>query len=59
MGYNIGIICVFSFINICRVPQKLFDHKANRPHVQTAPKDPASVNAMKQTCVIVILAFFT
>ena len=23
------------------------------------PKDPASVNAMKQTCVIVILACFT
>ena len=23
------------------------------------PRDPASVNAMKQTCVIVILAYFT
>ena len=24
-----------------------------------SPRDPASVNAMKQTCVIVILAYFT
>ena len=23
------------------------------------PRDPASVNAMKQTCVILILAYFT
>ena len=50
---NIGITHVFSCINICRVPMKLgrvFKHR---------PRDPASVNAMKQTCVIVILAYFT
>ena len=30
-----------------------------RPSVQHHPRDPSSVNAMKQTCVIVILAYFT
>ena len=35
----------------------LFEHKADRPSVQHHPRDPASVNAMKQTCVIVILAY--
>ena len=47
----IGITHVFSCINICRVPRMLFEHEADR--------DPAIVNAMKQTCVIVILAYFT
>ena len=28
----------------------------DRPSVQHHPRDPANVNAMKQTCVIVILA---
>ena len=37
----------------------LFEHEADRPSVQHHPRDPASVNAMKQTCVIVILAFRT
>ena len=37
----------------------LFEHEADRPSVQHHPKDPESVNAMKQTCVIVILAYFT
>ena len=36
----------FSCINICRVSKKLFEHAAVR--------DPESVNAMKQTRVIVI-----
>ena len=57
--YNIGIAHVFSCINICRVPRVLFEHEADRPSVQHHPRDPASVNAMKQTCVIVILAYFT
>ena len=56
---NIGITHVFSCINICRVPRMLFEHEADRPSVQHHPRDPASVNAMKQTCVIVILAYFT
>ena len=56
---NIGIIHVFSCINICRVPRMLFEHEADRPSVQHHPRDLASVNAMKQTCVIVILAYFT
>ena len=30
-----------------------------RPNVQTLSYDPASVNAMKPTCVIIILAYFT
>ena len=42
---NIGITHVFSCVNICWVPRKLFEHEA--------------VNAMKQTCVVVILAYFT
>ena len=37
----------------------LFEHEADRPSVQHHPRDPASVNAMKQACVIVILAYFT
>ena len=56
---NIGITHVFSCINICRIPRMLFEHEADRPSVQHHPRDPASVNAMKQTCVIVILAYFT
>ena len=56
---NIGFIHVFSCINICRVPRMLFEHKADRPSVQHHPRDQAGVNAMKQTCVIVILAYFT
>ena len=36
----------------------LFEHEANRLSVQHHPRDPASVKAMKQTCVIAILAVF-
>ena len=57
-GKIIGITHVFSCINICRVPRMLFEHEADRPSVQHHPRDPASVNAIKQTCVIVILAYF-
>ena len=57
--FNIGITHVFSCINICRVPRMLFEHEADRPSVQHHLRDPASVNAKKQTCVIVILAYFT
>ena len=53
---NMGIKHVFSCINICRVQRMLFEHEADRPSVQHHPRDLASVNAMKQTCVIVILA---
>ena len=55
----IGITHVFSCINICRVPRMLFEHKADRQSVQHYPRDPASVNARKQICLIVILAYFT
>ena len=55
---NIGITHVFSCINICRVMRMLFEHKAERWIVQHQPRDLASVNGMKQTCVIVILAYF-
>ena len=48
----------FSCINICRVPRKLFEYKAPRPNTfKLPPRDPANVNALKQTCLIVILAF--
>ena len=55
----IGITHDFSCINICRVLRMLFVHEADRPSVQHHPRDPSIVNAMKQTCVIVILAYFT
>ena len=55
---TIGITHVFSCINICRVPRKLFEREAVRPSVQTSSEDPANVNAMKQTFVTVILALF-
>ena len=41
-------------INICQVLRKLFEHVAKRQSVQNLPRDPVSVNAMKQTSVIVI-----
>ena len=58
--HNIGITHVFfhaltfagsrgSCLNT-RPSGRVFKHR---------PRDPASVNAMKQTCVIVILAYFT
>ena len=37
---NIGITHVFSCINICRVPKKLFEHEAIRPSVQTSSEGP-------------------
>ena len=37
---NIGVTNVFSCINICRVPRKLFEHKANSLSVQTSPEGP-------------------
>ena len=36
----------------------LFEHEAISPSVQHHPRDLASVNAMKQMCVIIILAYF-
>ena len=36
-----------------------FEHKAVSPSVQTSPEGPGKCYAMKQTCVIVILAYFT
>ena len=36
-------------VNICRVSRKVF---------KLLPRDPANVNALKQTCVTVILAFY-
>ena len=45
----IGIIYVSPCISIFLVPRKLFE---------AASKYPAKVNALKETCVIVILAFY-
>ena len=56
---NIGITHVFSCIKICRVPRMLLEHEADRQSVQNHPRDPACVNAMKQACVIVVLAYLT
>ena len=49
----------FFMHNICRVPTKLFEHESVRPSVQTSSEGPGKYYAMKQTCVIVILAYFT
>ena len=38
--YNIEITHVFSCINICGVPRMLFEHKADRPSVQTSSEGP-------------------
>ena len=38
--YIIGITHVFSCINICQVPRKLFEHEAFRPSVQTSSEGP-------------------
>ena len=56
---NIGITHVFSCMNICWVPRMLFELEADRPSVLHHPRDPASVYAMKQTCVVIILAYVT
>ena len=37
---NIGITHVFSCINICWVPRKLFEHEAIRLSAQTSPEGP-------------------
>ena len=50
--------CVTFAGSICRVRRMLFEHETDRPSVQHHLRDAASVNAMKQTCVIVILAYF-
>ena len=55
---NIGIIHAFSCINICRIPRKLFEHEAAGWVFKHLSRDPANVNALKQTCLIIILAFY-
>ena len=37
---NIEITHVFSCINNCRVPEKLFEHEDDRPSIQTSPEGP-------------------
>ena len=49
----------FSCLNICWVPRMLFEHEADRSSFQHDLRDLASSNAMKLTCVMVILAYFT
>ena len=64
--FALSVLCLyyrdhtcFTCINICRALRMLFEHEADMPSVQHHPRDPASVNAMKQTFVIVILVYFT
>ena len=38
--FTIGITHVFSCVDICRAPRKLFKHKAVRPSVQTSSEGP-------------------
>ena len=55
---GIGIIHVFSSINICQVPRKKFEREALGLVFKLLPRDPANVNALKQTCLIFILALY-
>ena len=43
----------------CQIPRKLFEHDVIRQSVQHLPRDPASANVLKKTCVIIIMASFT
>ena len=54
----IGITHVFSCIDICVVPRNCLNTRPIGRVLTHLLRDPASVNAMKQTCVIVILAYF-
>ena len=36
----------------------MFEYEDAKLSVQSSSRDPANVNALKQTCVIVILAFY-
>ena len=56
---NIGITHVFSCINIAGSQGCCLNTRPIGLVFKHLPRDPASVNAMKQTCVIVILAYFT
>ena len=56
---NIGITHVFSSINICRSRGSCLNTRLLGRVFKHRPRDPACVNAMKQTCVIVILVYFT
>ena len=44
MDFTIGITNVFSCINICRVPRKLFEHEAAGWVFKHLPGDPANVS---------------
>ena len=56
---NTRITLAFSCINICWVLWKLFENEAVSLSVKKhLLRHPASVNAMKQTCVIVLFIVF-
>ena len=54
---DIGITHVFSCINICLVRGRCLNTRPIGRVLKRLLRDPAIVNAMKQTCVIVILAY--
>ena len=49
----------YNYMSICWVSREVFEHEADWLSAQTSPEGLASVNVMKQTCVIIILAYFT
>ena len=51
---DIEITHVFSYINICRVRGSCLNMRPFGRVFKHRQRDPASVNAMKQTCSIVI-----
>ena len=56
---NIGITHVFHALTFARSRGSCLNTRPTDRVFKHRPWDPASVNAMKQTCVIVILAYST
>ena len=51
--------CFFHALTFARFRGSCFNTRPTGRVFEHRPCDPASVNAMKQTCVIVILTYFT
>ena len=56
---NIGITCFFHALTFAGSRGRCLNSRPIGRVFKHLPRDPVSVNAMKQTCVIVILAYFT
>ena len=57
--YNRDHTCVFHALTFMGPQGRCLNTRPVSRVLKHLPRDAASVNAMKQTCVIVILAYFT